>query len=328
MIVRDSSIYQNTAASQMHTVHGDVKIGIITSSDYDSELDTFFYMVEVTHAYTAYTLKCRQLTKFGDPYNFEEWGFRGIKTSTNSPKPSTYEKRVGEVVIIAHIGGNPYDGVILGTLKHPARETKIKSNTIEYMSEFNGLRTHVDEKGAYKVTFQGASTTTDSLKYASGGGVIPKPQYNPSISGSYLEIDNTGSIQFNDASTVPQYIKIDKSGGKTSIVSGSISIELTKSSGKMTISVTDADLQVKNSLQIKTLKTSIDSSLELKMKSAKIAIGFNGVELIDSIIQIVDAIGTLVVSSPVGPCSPANSAPTWAQLEAIKTKLTTIKGSL
>lgn len=267
------------------------------------------------------------MSKFGDIYNFEEWGFRNVDVKSLVPRPYTYDRRIGEVVVVAHIGGNPYDGLILGTLKHPARKSKLKPNKLEYISEFNGLTTYIDENGAYKITFQGKSTTSNSLQY-SAVGIIPPPQYNPTIAGSFVSIDKTGSLELNDSGRVAQSLKIDKSGGKISLTSGSISIELSRDGKKISMTSADMDVKVNKNLKIETLSTSISSTSEVKIKSAKIAIGSGGVELIDSILQIIDAVGTLVVSSPVGPCSPVKSAPTWAQIEAIKTKLSAIKGSL
>lgn len=328
IIVRDSSLYGSKVKSSLQNVYGDIKIGIVRSFEYDSTNDTHFYEVEVTHSSTKYILKCRQMSKFGDVYNFEEWGMRAAsKASTNNKKPEMYKERVGEIVIVAHIGGNAFDGIILGTLRHPARKTKIKPDTLEYMSEFNGLMTHIGEDGSYKLMFQGKSLTSDALTY-SAGGTPPQAQFNSLISGTYISIDGSGNLDLNDGGAMPQYVKVDKTNGKISITSGSIFVDLERNSGKISINSIDTEIKSSVSLKIQALNTSIDSSVDLKIKSAKIAIGFDGVELLDSIVQIVDAIGKLVVSSPVGPCSPVSTAPTWAELEAIKIKLSAIKGSL
>jgi hypothetical protein len=306
-----------------------VFVGIVKSAEYDSSLDTMFYNVEVTFSGFTYALNCRQMAKFGDVYNYEEWGLRNFKAPSLTKKPVSYKARVGEVVIVAHIGGNANDGIILGSLKHPGRKTKLTEKSIEYVSEFNGLRTTIDDAGAYKVTFNGTPTSVSSLKAAAAtGGVIAPAVYDPVKSGSYLTFEKDGSFEVSDNHPFVQTVRLDKSNGLISIASGNVQISISKKDGSFAVSAMESKIDSTKSLTISTLSTSIESTKEFKLKSAKIAIGFGSVELIDSILKVIDAIGGLVINSPNGPCSPIKNAPTWTQIEQIKTKLSTIKGSL
>lgn len=329
MIIRDSTLYTPSSISNTNKMDGEVRVGIIREAKYNTQQDNLFYLVEVTHKGLSYILNCRQMTKFGDVYNYEEWGARNVNIPIQGkPKPRNYSNRVGEVVIVAHLGGSPNDGIILGSMKHPARQSEIKSNSMQYVSEFNGLKTSIDQDGAYKIIFKGTPITVPALKGAVATGKIPQPTYDTTKSGSYLTFEKDGSFEVSDAHPFVQTIRLDKTNGIISIASGAVDISISKKNSSFTLNATESKIDSKKSLTISTLSTSIESLKEIKIKSAKIAIGFGGVELVDSLIKIVDAIGTLVVSSPVGPCSPIKSAPTWAQLEQIKTKLSTIKGSL
>ena len=64
------------------------------------------------------------------------------------------------------------------------------------------------------------------------------------------------------------------------------------------------------------------------LKSPKIAIGTDGTELLDQLVQLIDAIGTQTIITPVGPASPVSASPQWAQVTAIQQKINGIKGSL
>lgn len=328
MIVRDSSLYFDSEYALPSKLPGEIFVGIVRSAEYSKTLDCIQYTVEVTSSGVSYILNCRQMTKFGDAYNYEEWGLRNVKVSSPIPKPTSYSGRVGEIVVVAHLGSNPNDGVILGSLKHPARKAATKDNSLSYVSEFNGLKTTIDSKGAYKIMFNGTPLTSAALSSGAVTGTIPPPLYNKLYAGSYLTFESDGSFEVSDGHPLVQSIKLDKTNGTTTITSGNIKVVLSKKNGDLSVNAITTKISSTKSFELKTISTSIDSTKEVKIKSAKIAIGFGSIELVDSLIKIVDAIGTLIVSSPNGPCSPINTAPTWSQLEQIKVQLSTIKGSL
>lgn len=327
-MIRDSSLYSKTPDRNLNRFYGDISVGIVRDIEYDPNMDIVSYLVEVTHSGVSYLLSCRMMTKFGDVYNYEEFGLRNLNIPKISKTPTTYASRIGEIVVVAHIGGNPNDGVIIGSMRHPGRKLQLTDKSIAYVSEFNGLKTTIDQDGAYKVLFQGTPTTVATLKSAALNNQIPEVKYDPISAGSYLTFDKTGGFEINDAHSKPQSIKIDKSGGRITLMSGGVTVILSKGDGSVEINSKTLNLQPNNKFMLSTKNATIEASAEIKMKSAKIAIGSGSVELLDSIIKLVDAIGALVVSSPVGPCSPVKSAPTWAQLEQIKSKLSSIKGSL
>lgn len=328
-IVKDSSIWHNPQTTQVGGYRGEIKVGIVREEIYDSETDTFFYRVEANAHGKRFLMLCRQMSKFGDVYNYEEWNLRDQVLNTPVQLPTKYTTRVGEVVIVSPIDGQTVDGVILGSLKHPSHKSIIKAKDMGYASEFNGLKTTIDNDGAWKVLFQGTPTTVATLDALPPGSPIPAAVYNPTITGTFLNVDKTGAVEINDGAVVlPQSLKIDKSGGKTIITSGKVTITMDKASQKISIQCVDKEINATKSVKIATTDFSVEGKKSAILKAPKIAIGFGGTELLDTIIKMVDAIGTVVVQSPVGACSPIASAPTWAQVIALKVKLTLIKGSL
>lgn len=327
MIINDSSLWLDPNVTRQNATINNVHVGLVREENYNTDLDIYFYKVEVQSRGLRYFLECRQMSRFGDIYNYEEWSPRTQNIKTVAPLPANWGTRVGDVVVVAHLNGSPADGVILGSLRHPGRKSKLEKGKISYISEFNGLETTIDNEGAYKVTFKGTPVNTPLLK-AISGQKIPPAQYNPVSSGSYFTFDKDGSFEVSDAHPLVQSIKLDKPGGKITIASGPVTLNFTKTSGKLEMECVDSSINAKKSWSVSTLQASIEATASVKIKANQIAIGSGSVELFDTIIKLIDAIGTLVVSSPVGPCSPVQSAPTWAQIEAIKAKLSLVKGSL
>ena len=339
MIIRDSSLYRHPS-TKMNRDESDIRVGIVREESYFVENDAYMYRVDVQTRGRRYTLMCRQAEKFGDVYNYEEWKSRAGGPKTPLPSPPNFGRMVGEVVIVAHIDGGQ-EGIILGCLRHPSRKSKLLKDKMSYISEYNGVETSIDNDGAYKLKFQGTPVNVALLKALPMGSPIPKAIYNPVTSGSFMGFDKDGSYTLSDANKVlPQTVKVDKPGGKISIISGSVSIIIEKLSQKITISNIDTEISSKKSFKVSTLDAEISATKSVKIKSAKIAIGFNGVELLDTIVKFMEqvsdmalALSTEVHTGNLGyPVSPplnmADYLKVKAQVEALKTKLGLIKGGL
>jgi hypothetical protein len=339
MIIRDSSLYPHPA-SMPNRNESDIRIGIVREENYFTENDSYMYKVDVQTRGRRYTLMCRQAEKFGDAYNYEEWKSRAGGPKTPLPSPPNFGRMVGEVVVVAHIDGGQ-EGIILGCLRHPSRKSKLLKDKMSYISEYNGVETSIDNDGAYKLKFQGTPINALLLKALPAGAPIPPPIYNPLISGSFMGFDKEGSYTLSDAATVlPQTIKIDKTGGKISIISGPVSIIIEKLTQKITISNIDTEISSKKSFKITTLDTEISSLKSVKIKSAKIAIGFGGVELLDTIVKFMEQVSAMALSLSTEthtgnlgyPTSPplnlADYIKVKAQVEILKAKVSLIKGGL
>jgi hypothetical protein len=332
MIVKDSSIWRDFS-SVANEIRGNVRVGIVLDRGEDEKLGTTMYLVEVLAEGKRYTLMCTQMVKFGSPYNYEQYSYTKVESLGIDLLPDMtpdFGVRSGDTVVVAELSGN--EGIILGALKHPARSSPVAADEIAYESRYNGLTTQILKDGSYKVTFNGEPlpTVTAQLKLPFMTKALPDAAaYNPLTAGSYFTFEKDGSYEVSDGSKVlPQGIKIDKTGGTTTITSGLVTIAIDKKTQKVDVSCIDASISAKKSVKIDTTQLEMQGLAGVKIKGAKIAIGFGGVELIDSIIQLIDAIGLLVIPHHLGPCSPVSASPTWAQIIALKTQLTLIKGSL
>jgi hypothetical protein len=84
---------------------------------------------------------------------------------------------------------------------------------------------------------------------------------------------------------------------------------------------TNASIKATVAVKVETLQASI--------KATQIAIGNSTFELFQGLSDLIDALGTLVVMSPVGTCTPLMAAPTWtAQIVPLKLKISTLITSL
>lgn len=332
-MIKDSSIWHDVG-SVAAIPYNQIVTGIVTERTEDNELGNTRYFVEVISNGKRYQVQCVQMVRFGSPYNYEQYTYTKVENiippALPDVNPIDYGLKSGDTVVVAQLSGN--EGVILGAIKHPKRESPIPADDIGYESCYNGVKTQIMKDGSYKVTFMGAPlpTVDVQLKAPIMTPTLPDAAaYNPLISGSYFGFDDKGGYEVTDGSVaLPQGIKIDKSGGTFTITSGLVTIAIDKKTQKIDVSCVDAAISAKKSMKIDTAKLEMSGLTDVKIKGAKIAIGFGGVELIDSLIQLIDNIGLLVIPHHLGPCSPVSASPTWAQIIALKTKLSLIKGSL
>ncbi len=340
MIISDSSLYKHPY-SVGKSKESDIRIGIVRSEIYIKENDTYSYRVDVQTRGRRYTLVCRQMEKFGDTYNYEEWKARTGGPKAPIPSPPVFARMVGEVVVVAHIDGSGDEGIILGCLRHPSRKTKLTATKLSYASEYNGLETTIDNDGAWKIKFQGTPKNAGMISKLPYGSPIPPALYDPTSSGSFLTFDKTGSFTLSDANkSLPQTIKIDKPNGKISIFSGNVSIVIEKNSKKISVVNSDTEVKSEKSFKLTTQATEINSSKTFKLKSPKIAIGSGGTELLDHICKFMDEVSKLAQALsqethtgnfgyPTSP--PLNAAAYTAVKSAVdgfKSKVSAIKGSL
>jgi len=325
-IIKDSSIWKTPISNLKEKEINRVDIGTVINERYSKELDSIIYSVEVYSGQRRSVVECIQMVKNGDIYNYEEIKLRYQLNRNNKNTNMSMKTRFGEMVLVTYVSGIGSFGVIIGSIKHSARKSKLISKDIAYVSEYNGIETSIDKDGAYKLKFQG---TPINIKNAKDGFPLPSPKYDDSIAGSFLSFDKIGNFTLTDANKEkPQTIKIDKKNGSIHVISGDVSLTIEKNSKKISIKSEDINIDSKKKVSIKTPEYSIDSSKAIKIKGQKIAIGYGGNELLDILTNLIDEIGLLVITSPVGPCTPIQGSPTWVKILALKTKISTIKGSL
>lgn len=316
--VRDSSILNDPFEFRVFDEQDcSIRVGIIREERTVKDGSTR-YIVEVASGGRQIPVSCIMMSRFGGAFNFEEFRVRpwvnkfpsGLLAPASADK---YNLRAGDVVLVAYLEGQSREGVILGGINHPARKEKTKAGNIEYISMFNGVETQIRKDGSYKITFKGAPINEALLMVPPTGGEIPSPEFNPLISGSYYGFDKEGSYVVSDGK---QFIKILKKNpsGSMILVSGKNRIDLGGSATKGIMGLKTDDLVIDSiSSSIKASKdVKIEATKSVSIKATKLAIGNSQFELFDGLDKLIEAIGSVVVTSPVGTCTPIMAAPTWA----------------
>jgi hypothetical protein len=338
-IVPDSTLYKTKesygAYDQSDTA---IRVGIVRKAVEHEDVGTK-YTVEVFMGGNQIPVSCVPMSRFNSPYNFEEirlkpW-LRGPAASgfMDPGTASTYNFRDGEHVVVAFLDGKAREGVILGTIKHPSRPPATPEATLCYHSVYNGLETKIDPEGAYTVTFQGAPLN-DKAPLIPGITEVTAVQYSPDVAGSFYGFDATGSFSIDCSNEVgTNMIKItrDLQGGTMLIESGQnvISIggnpaqgELSITTGKLALETFEVSIKAQTAFKV-------EATTAVSIKGLQVAIGNDTIELVDGLLQIIDGLGQITVTSPVGTCTPIMASPQWASgIIPLIVKLNTLKGSL
>lgn len=328
--VKDSSIWVDTSSRKtMNTLDGLTRIGIVKSAYNAANTGELYYIVEVQSLGKKINLSCRMMRRFGGVYNYEDFINRGYKTSDSPDPVNSFEAKAGDAVLVTQLNGQAREGVILGGFTHAARVTAIQATGgPQYVSEFNGMNTSINADGEWTLMFRGQPTNLSTLNDTPSGD-IPAAVYDTAVGSSFMKFDKTGSWTISDnANSNPQSIKIDKANGTVTIIAGQISLTMTKGSQAVALVCKDLSINSSNSITEITKDYALTASSSAKFNSPQIAIGHDGIELLDQLSQLVTALGTLTAISPVGPCAPLSASPTWSQVQQIQSKINQIKGSL
>lgn len=329
--VRDSSIAANPHARAVRD-GGDysIRVGMVRQMKETPSGDVK-YIVDVASGGRQIPVSCTMMTKFGGVHNYEDYVLRPWAKSfptaflPGGSSVSQYNLRSGDVVLVAYLEGQAREGVILGGLAHPARSKQVSAGDIEYNSKFNGIEKIITKNGSYKTLFHGAAINDALLDIPPTGADVPEPIYNPLAEGSYYGFSSSGSFIASDGNQ--QFLKIGKDNFQTTIVSGTASLTLNALGG--IVNIRGTQLAVDSQLYfIKAAVIGADTTV-FSVKAVQVAIGNDQIELVDGLLQLIDAIGSLTITSPVGLCTPFQAAPQWAaSVLPLKIKLTTLKGAL
>lgn len=328
-IVKDSSIWMNPGDYKAVNERDPMlRLGIVKKCFLDEETNEIKYLVEVQNHNDKIELSCIMLRRFGGVYNYEDYIMRGYTINDFPDLVSSFEAKAGDAVLVGQLNGQGRQGVIIGGLTHAARETDLDPDDgPAYISEFNGVETEINSDGEYTITVKGKPINEALLKSIPTID-IPPPIYNKAVGGTYMTFDKDGGWEVNDSSLVgEQSIKIDKSGGEINIASGQTTIDIKKLPGSIEISTKKLTIDTDISVSVSTLTHEIEATLKATMKAPQVAIGTDGIELLDQIGQLIDALGSVAPISPLGPCTPLQATPMWVQVQLIKAKLKTITGS-
>lgn len=274
--VKDSSVFQDPESYGLYNnTENRVMVGTVREELFDDDTAQTRYLVDAWLSGTVVTIICSNCTRFGGAYNYEEFTRQAYKMD-DSKVPTSHSIIPGDHVLVAFLGGDAREGVILSGYKHPGRKEVIdlskdsagaqflnretKVNATKYASEFNGVEKMINADGEYRVTFKGQPTNLAKLS-AIGDKAIPAPQYDASVGSSYYEFDKTGSYFITDnAKENPQSIKIDKQNGKIVITSGKTSLVIDKKEESYMITNKKVTFNTATEWNLNTKSTSIKST--------------------------------------------------------------------
>lgn len=328
-IIKDSSIWFNPVdqrAAEKRDPY--VRIGMVKKGFQDKD-GNYRYYVELKDKSDNIIANCKLVRRLGGIWNYEDVVHKGYNYFDSKPDLTGFDVRAGEMVLVVYLGGESREGIILGSLSHPGRKPELKMNDgPQIKSEFNGIETFINKDGEYLLTFKGQPTNLSALD-SPPSGQLPKAEYDKKIGSTFMKFDKTGGWELNDNSEEDkQSIKIDKATGAMTFTAGKVTVVLNKKEENITVTSKMLTITVKDKVAITAKDLNVKASGTVKISSPKIAIGTDGIELFEQLLKLIEELGKVKPISPVGPCTPLMATPEWPMVEAIKTKLGQIKGSL
>jgi hypothetical protein len=327
-IVKDSSVWGTSGSmAAMNAMNTTLRVGVVKKAFSETATSEMRYIVEVQYFNDKIPLSCRLLRRFGGVFNYEDYVYGGYTYGDTPDAVNTPEAKAGDVVLVGQLNGQGREGIILGGIMHSARKSSLDvKDGPQYRSEFNGVETFINKDGEYTVTFKGLPTNIAVLKDAPSQE-LPAPTYDTKVGSSFYKFDKTGGWTVSDNSSNIQLINIDKASGVLNIKSGATSLVFSKGPESVVLTSKTADWTIADQMQTTTKSFLVSASTKAYIKSPKVAIGKEGVELLDQLAQLIDKLGTVTPISPVGPCTPLKATAQWPAVEAVKSKIKEITGS-
>ena len=335
-VVQDSSVWQSSG--NFGVARGKdpyLRMGVVKKAYQDPDSGEIRYLVDIRDKSDSIEMNCRMLRRFGGVFNYEDMVYQGYKFTDKPDQVSSFDAKAGDAVLVGFLNGEGRDAIILGGVMHAARTANIDiTKGPQYLSEFNGVETSINEVGEYTVTFKGIPTNIAILNNYPNA-TIPAPTYDTSVGSSFFKMDVTGSLELNDNATSDfQNIRIDKPSGTLTINSGKISLKMTKSSQQVDLNCEILNINSTTSITQKTQQFETDATTSVKIKSPQVAIGTDSVELLQQIIDQLDKISSFLGETGATHTHIGNLAiPTGPPLQAgdyikLQSDLATIKGKV
>lgn len=329
-IVKDSSLWQTPSARQgIERKDPYLRIGIIKSVNSHSKSGELRYLVEIQDRNDSIEVNARLMRRFGGVFNYEDYIYHGYKIDDKSDQVRSFDAKAGDCVLVAFLNGEAREGIILGGISHPARTLSLDATKgPQYLSEFNGIETSINNNGEFKLTFKSIPTNIKKLD-ETPSKLLPKPTYDDKIGGSYLQFNKVGNIELNDVSKEgKQLIRIDKPNGKIELIADKVNLTLTKKTETTSLKTKVLNIVSDDSVSTKTKKYGIEATESTSIKTPKVAIGDNGIELLDQISKLIDALAKVTPISPTGPCTALTATPQWSGVVEVQNKIKEITGAL
>lgn len=273
-IVADSSIWQSSQSlSSWMTKRLDLRTGMVRSYKFDEVRKETIYVVEVFADSVKIPIFCIRANRIGGIFNYEEQTYRPYVQGKSETDGGAYSLKTGDFVLVAYLGGDEREGVIVCSLKHPGRQDVLRQDKddVAYLSVFNGVKTTIDKDGQFRQTFLGQPTNIKVLTEPPKDTPIPEPTYDDAVGTSYYEWDKTGSYTLTDnAKQKPIKLKIDKPNGKFLLDVGASHLYIDKNKDLIDFKNVDTTWVSDTSWSLKTKTMNVDAASEINAKSAKI----------------------------------------------------------
>lgn len=317
-----------TRATRM--MDNSIHVGVVHEELPAGNTGETYYVVMVTINGQDVPVTCTRISRFGGAHNYEEYSPRGYNDSLSTGLNTNFSQRAGDTVIVAFLDGIAKQGVILGGMRHPSRPQALEDGGPAYKSRFNGIEKEITPDGSMTYTYKGI-VPAPQLELPPTGAVIAEPVDDPLKAGSTFGFDADGNFNIGDGDRQTIVMTRDSTvGGNLVITSGTTVITIAGGTTTQTVEVStkgnislDATKDIAASglsieLAAKT-RCDIEAKTGLSLKSA-------GSELLDLISTLIDEIGSLTTTSPVGTCTPLLASPTWAKVVAVQVKLKLMMG--
>lgn len=306
-------------------IDSSVHLGVVHEELAPGNTGETLYVVMVTLDGQDVPITCSRMHRFGGAHNYEEFTLRGYNDSSGEGRNKNFSQRPGDVVVVAFLDGVAKQGLILGGIRHPSRKQEITPSDIAYKSRFNGIETEIKKDGSASWTYKGI-VEEPALALPPTGTPIPPVKDDEEKAGSTFGFDVDGNFNISDGDRQSILIKRNaKEGGDITITSGTTVIKIAGGDNTQTIDLTtkgNVGIAAEKDISITSKGLKIDSSKKIEIKaSSGLSIESAGAELLDQLVTLIDELGTLIVTSPVGPCSALQAAPTWAKVTAVQTKI-------
>lgn len=269
--VYDSSIWTKpSTVSAINAYDNRLCIGIVREARNIKNTNELRYMVEVYHKNDTMLIPCRMMRQFGGVFNYEDYVMQGYNYNAQSNNQNGTLALPGDCVLVGKIGGNGREGVILGSMTHPARKSFLDTKKgPQYKSEFNGIETSINEDGEWTLTFKGQPTNLDKLD-ATPNQPVPEPTYDKDVGTSFMKWDKTGSFTLSDEATDGDKIQklfIDKKNGTIDIFSGKINLNFKKDGQKVSLKAKETLITSDDKITYKTKEFEGEASDHIHLKT-------------------------------------------------------------
>lgn len=274
--VKDSSIwYTRSSLNSVSQKDNTIYFGIVREAFNDPKFNELRYLVEVRHRSDTILTNCRMMRRWGGVFNYEDFILQGYNYNQGNNSQNGFAAIAGDIVIVASLGGQSREGVILGGLTHKARKSflDVKKGP-QYKSEFNGVETSINEDGEWTLTFKGQPTNLDKLKNTPDQPV-PAPEYDKDVGTSFMKWDKTGSFTLSDEATDGdkfQKLFIDKKNGTIDVFSGKINLKFTKKDQSVVLKCKINETDSETSITDKTKNYEVEATDHMHIKTPKFVV--------------------------------------------------------